>query len=139
MVSLSPCGIVLTVVIILVVITWVAARAWTRGFVLAWEGCKVGAFDDSTNTYMSSEGLAYASKNPPLSTAVKQARSARALASSRGGEGFVYHNEHPQQKDSKAYQKQTEGFTSFDMIIPDMPVSPALGAATPTSPYVGHL
>jgi hypothetical protein len=131
---------VLLVIAVVVLIAWVAANSWARGFTLAWEGCQLGAFDDGglveSDTY--SEGLAYASKNPPLATAVKQATQARQAANAQGGEGFVYRNtDAPQQKDSHQYSR--EGFTRFDLVIPNLPPSPAQMAATPTSPFVGHL
>jgi len=142
MVSLQPCGLVLAIIILIILVSWIAARSWSRGFALAYEGCQLGAFDDtmSNDTY-SSEGLAYASKNPAPGSAVNKILTARQLAKSRGGEGFVYKNssEIPSAKNANAYQRQREGFTSFDYIIPDIAPSPALGAATPTSPFVGHL
>ena len=143
MVQLQPCGIVLLVVALVILIAWVAAHSWSRGFTLAWEGCQVGAFDDGglveSDTY--SEGLAYASKNPPLKTAVKQATAARAAVSAKRGESFVFHNTDMGQStmaSARDYKRQ-ESFTRFDLMDPTFMPSPAQMAATPTSPYVGHL
>lgn len=155
MVCLQPFGIVLMIILFLVILTWTSAQSWARGFTLAWEGCAVGAFDEGglvegNHTY--SEGLAYATKNPPLQTAVKQAHQAR-VASIDGvpdnkGEGFVYRNtEVPEKKNTAAHhyvqqeglsrkKKRSENFTNYDYVIPGMQ---GVGAATPTSPFVGHL
>ena len=137
MVQLQPCGIVLLVITAVILLTWVAAHSWSRGFTLAWEGCQLGAFDDSgsaeSNTY--SEGLAYASKNPPLTTAIKQATVARAASKA---EGFVYRNtDMPLGVDGRQYRRQ-EGFTRLDYVLPGQQW-PGQVAATATSPFVGHL
>lgn len=141
MVSLQPCGVILLIIALVIFVAWVSANAWARGFVLAYEGCQAGAFDADASmpngTY--TEGLAYASKNPPFATQVKKAEEARAAAKAVGGEGFVYRNtDMPQAVNTHAYAKQ-EGFTRFDYVLPSFGPSPAQLPATPTSPFVGHL